>query len=782
MSETISMPWAKRSEDEPIQVGPYLRVQAVGGIAVMFVASLPIRRLARSDLLGLRAELAGLVATGVVRQADVSRTELVTEATFHRDCAAFSQGGAAAVISRGRRGARGPHKLLPDVAIEMVRLHALGMSNVAIAAKLGVHERSVRRVVPRRGRAPEQSEFPVATAGAVATLSPEVASSPAQPVGEAAAADVAADAAEVELVTTMLEAQARVAATEVDLVTAVVESQARVVPPTDDFAAAVASQRGAELLMARLGQIEEQSALFPPVAHARYAGVLLALALLPTTGLLESVRATVGRLANGLYGVRSVITTLMAMAMLRCKRPEQLRGFNPTALGAVVGLVRAPEMKTLRRKLDGLSGDEEKARELVRQMAKRHVDRVKDAVGFLYIDGHVRPYFGKTTLSKAYQTAMRISLPATTDYWVSDERGAPLLVLVTEGNAHMTTMMPALLAEVRAAVGPDVRPTVVFDRGGYSPKLFKQIVEANFDIITYRKGKHAPVPRSRFTATTMRRGGREVPTMVADGLVRLNGFGLMRRVAVIREDGRQTHVLTTRKDLTVKVVLERMFSRWQQENLFKYLNESFAFDDLWTYKKIEADAAREVPNPRLHDVTRRMAGLRNERDEATLRLHRADTVTDVVDAAQDAIAAVVDLDKLTARQQQLPARVPVGSLREDGKVEELSRATMLMTDVVKMTAYHIETMLLAAIAPHLTRAQDEGRSVIADFMHLDGALRPDGNVLHVILQPAAAPRYTHALAALCEQVNALDACFPETRVRLRFELAGPAAATTNAAA
>ena len=270
--------------------------------------------------------------------------------------------------------------------------------------------------------------------------------------------------------------------------------------------------------------------------------------------------------------------------------------------------------------------------------------------------------------------------------------------------------------------------------------------------------------------------------MVADGLVRLNGFGLMRRVAVLRPDGLQTHVLTTRRDLSAKVVLERMFSRWQQENFFKYLNESFAFDALWTYEKIEADAAREVPNPKLHDVTRRMAGLRSEHDDATLRLHRADTVIDVVDAARDAIAAVVGLDKMTARQKQLPARVPVGSLREDGKVEELARATMLMTDVVKMTAYHIETMLLAAIAPHLTRAQDEGRSVIADFMQLDGELRPDGNVLTVILQPAAAPRYTHALAALCEHLNALDARFPETEMRLRFELAGPPAATPSAAA
>jgi len=41
------------------------------------------------------------------------------------------------------------------------------------------------------------------------------------------------------------------------------------------------------------------------------------------------------------------------------------------------------------------------------------------------------------------------------------------------------------LEEVRVLVG-ERRVTVVFDRGGYSPKLFQQILDANFDLLTYR--------------------------------------------------------------------------------------------------------------------------------------------------------------------------------------------------------------------------------------------------------------------------------------------------------
>ena len=64
---------------------------------------------------------------------------------------------------------------------------------------------------------------------------------------------------------------------------------------------------------------------------------------------------------------------------------------------------------------------------------------------------------------------MRLSMPATTDYWVNDQVGDPLLVITAEANAGMVKMLPEVLAQVRVIVG-DRRVTVVFDRGGWSPR------------------------------------------------------------------------------------------------------------------------------------------------------------------------------------------------------------------------------------------------------------------------------------------------------------------------
>jgi hypothetical protein len=69
----------------------------------------------------------------------------------------------------------------------------------------------------------------------------------------------------------------------------------------------------------------------------------------------KEARAVYGRLKNGWYGLRSLLRTLVAMALLRIKRPEQLKHHGPAELGRVLGMPRAAEVKTVRRKLFEIS-------------------------------------------------------------------------------------------------------------------------------------------------------------------------------------------------------------------------------------------------------------------------------------------------------------------------------------------------------------------------------------------------------------------------------------------
>src|SRR6201988_2592489 len=75
-------------------------------------------------------------------------------------------------------------------------------------------------------------------------------------------------------------------------------------------------------------------------------------------------------------------------------------------------------------------------------------------MGFLYVDGHVRAYHGQRAISSnAYVARRHLAIPATTDYWVNDRSGDPLLVITGEVDAALTKAMPRLLREVREVVG-----------------------------------------------------------------------------------------------------------------------------------------------------------------------------------------------------------------------------------------------------------------------------------------------------------------------------------------
>jgi hypothetical protein len=77
------------------------------------------------------------------------------------------------------------------------------------------------------------------------------------------------------------------------------------------------------------------------------------------------------------------------MALLRIKRPEQLKEKDPAAFGRLLGLDRAPEVKTLRRRLTRLAA-QHCAERLGAELARRRVDQPGRLMGFLYVDSQVR--------------------------------------------------------------------------------------------------------------------------------------------------------------------------------------------------------------------------------------------------------------------------------------------------------------------------------------------------------------------------------------------------------
>ena len=159
--------------------------------------------------------------------------------------------------------------------------------------------------------------------------------------------------------------------------------------------------RTADRVAARFGNLTEAPVVLTEGAHLPLAGLLLGLPALEMTGLLDVAATTFGPMSKGFYGLRATLLTGVFLALLREPRAEGATRIAPADLGRVLGLDRAPEVKTLRRKLSELAAAGQGA-QLQAALATHHATTRPDAVGFLYLDGHVRVYTGTRQLPKTH--------------------------------------------------------------------------------------------------------------------------------------------------------------------------------------------------------------------------------------------------------------------------------------------------------------------------------------------------------------------------------------------
>jgi len=556
--------------------------------------------------------------------------------------------------------------------------------------------------------------------------------------------------------------------------------------------------RDAERALARFGLLGEGAApVFTPGARYPLAGLLLALPPLARSGLLDCARQVYGRLRNGFYGLEMMLIVLVFMALLREARAEGATRIPPAALGRVLGLDRAPEVKTIRRKLAELAAAG-KAAELQLALARHHAAASPGTLGFLYVDGHTRAYFGKRDIQKMHLARLKFPGPATEETWVTGSAGDPLLVVMAQPSSSLAAQIRDLLPALRDITGPAARPVLCFDRGGWSPALFADITDAGFDLLTYRKndtGKDIPdLPGDAFSAAGWTGGdGREHAYDLADTTISLTvsegehkGRVLELRQVTRRKPGdtRQVHILTTRPAaaLPAAAVIYRMTSRWREENYFRYGRAHFALDALDTYAITPEDPARMVPNPAkktaaaaVKAATKTLTRAETARQDKLIAVRspapgQAVIITNAMLARLDApvTAARRDLQAAKAAARAIPAKIPLSEHNPD--MVKLDTETKLITHAIRMAACNTETILARALNGRYARAGDEAYALIREALHASGDITIDGSVLHIRLDPLSAPRRTRALAALCEQLTATATRYPGTQLVLHYEV------------
>lgn len=336
------------------------------GRRLVVVCGTVIAQYAVGDRMSEALAMVNLVEQGYAEQVAVARAFRCTTRTVRRYQKRFEEGGLAA-LGRGGGYPRGRARLRASRSRALLRLKAEGYSNQAIAQRQGVSEKAIRKRLRRlgwRASEPTQTPLPLEPAAAEATETAPLVGGSADPnlsaLQTTASRQERPERAEVPT-PEQASADPNLSASAVGAQPAQTPSIPAASPRSEDQDSLPLSfdtdpaDRRLDRLFAYLGVLDDAAPMFRAGSRVPGAGVLLALPALIESGIIEVAREVYGSIGPAFYGLRTTIVALLLMALLRIKRPEGLKERPPDDFGRVLGLDRAPEVKTVRRKLARLA-------------------------------------------------------------------------------------------------------------------------------------------------------------------------------------------------------------------------------------------------------------------------------------------------------------------------------------------------------------------------------------------------------------------------------------------
>lgn len=548
-------------------------------------------------------------------------------------------------------------------------------------------------------------------------------------------------------------------------------------------------------MLAAKGQLEKTPIRFTPSEGVDFGGVLFLLPALLSTGLLsyQSHYEDVG----GYYDLDTIILSLAFMYLCRIKNPEQLKHISPGEFGKLLGLDRVAEARNLRLKLS-LIADQKKAKPWNRELAKSWVETEDNT--FYYIDGHVQVYSGsKANLGKKHIARLKLCLPGITEFWINNSQGLPFFVVTGEVNEKMqeiilSQILPELLENVALKVtdeqleaDPDLpRFTLVFDREAYSPKFFGKLWEQHrVAVITYRKNVKDKWLDTDFAKNKIAIDSNKIEMELGEKEIVLDKVKL-REIRKKNNDSHQTSIITTNKKLSTIFIAIKMFTRWTQENFFKYLRSDYGLDHIVHYLVNEINDDIKVVNPLHRKLTNSLKKVREKIARRRAKLY--DLIHENLE--EDADKTEKNFKKQSEIKEELQGfekqeiefikerkqhayKITIKEMEDEMRYNKLDMESKLFQNIIKMICYRAETSFAILLATDYKKNTNEMRALAKSLIKTKANIIPDykAETLTVELFSLSNPRDNNAAIKICQILNDTETKFPGTNLKLIYKFA-----------
>ena len=294
------------------------------------------------------------------------------------------------------------------------------------------------------------------------------------------------------------------------------------------------------------------------------------------------------------------------------------------------------------------------------------------------------------------------------------------------------------------------RFVMVFDREGYSPDFFKEMWGHHRIDHKYPKDPW-PVDWFADTEVNLPNGERVSMKLAEMGSWiggRKNGLWV-RQIRKLMPTGHQTSLISTAYSHLALEDAAALFSRWSQENFFRYMMEHYAIDALSEYKTEKIpETKRPVVNPPWRELDRQSRSIKAQLTQrqarfAALTLHPEDDEAKMLKWEKRKANLVEEIEPLENQLNEVkeqikktPKHVDWDQLPTSDQFERLAPSRKRLTDTVKMIAYRAETALVSIVREKLIRP-DDARALVRDLFRSEADVLPDlkQGVLHVRCPP-----------------------------------------------
>ena len=257
----------------------------------------------------------------------------------------------------------------------------------------------------------------------------------------------------------------------------------------------------------------------------------------------------------------------------------------------------------------------------------------------------------------------------------------------------------------------------------------------------------------------------------------------VREIRKRTERGHQTSVLSTDYFSDAMSLAGAMFSRWSQENFFRYTRQHFGLDRLADYSTAIIPDTTKLVNPAWRELdgkvrkgvatlSRAMAkfGATNMSEELDAKKIEH-WIRKKADLKEEIEQMQSDVEQLKASRKTTEHHITFGQLSEDQKFDQLRTHGKQLIDTIKIIAYRAETAM-ANILRSVIKRPDEARALLVTLYSIEADIIPDleEQTLTVRLHHMANKISDSAIQKLCDELNATETVFPRTSLRLVLKL------------